>query len=322
VFEGDRRVTHGKLSIRMTEAVGTTAYQLIITPQQGTLPLPVPDHYEAQYAGLSGSARVSYGTPDSPRGSFVEGYAGSSSASTCFIVTAQEDRFYDIQLHYCALQIRGEPAAVPVRVTLNGAKLKDIDLPLTDVWDAWSESILCVFLQAGINRIAFDAPGAENDVEIWIAGIDVAPGSGPALAYEAEAKENTLAGTALVQSHPAASGGKCVTNIGGGAGSYLQFNDITAPEDGTYIMVVSFANAEFRGGHAYNSQVVDRCAEISVNGSAAQKVYFRNTFAWDHYQTRVVEVDLRAGQNTIRFCNSGADSYAPNIDRIVLFCEK
>jgi hypothetical protein len=79
-------------------------------------------------------------------------------------------------------------------------------------------------------------------------------------------------------------------------------------------MVVYFANAENKGSHDYNVQVVDRYADISVNGGSAKKVYFRNTFAWNMYQTTMIDVNLNAGNNTIQFANSSA--YAPNIDKI------
>ena len=81
-------------------------------------------------------------------------------------------------------------------------------------------------------------------------------------------------------------------------------------------MVVYFANAEFRGGHTYNSQVVDRHAYIRVNGEAAQKVYFRNTFFWANYQSRIVDVTLRAGSNAIQFFNDDPDDNIPNIAKI------
>jgi len=79
-------------------------------------------------------------------------------------------------------------------------------------------------------------------------------------------------------------------------------------------MVVYFANAENKGSHDYNAQVVDRYADISVNGGTAKRVYFRNTFAWNAYQTTVIDVNLKAGNNTIQFSNSAA--YAPHIDKI------
>ncbi len=114
----------------------------------------------------------------------------------------------------------------------------------------------------------------------------------------------------------AASNCKYVGEIGNGEGNALTFNDIHVSTGGVYRMIVYFANAEFRGGHTYNSQVVDRYAEIRVNGAAPQKVYFRNTFDWHNYQSRALDVELKAGNNTIAFSNSTCCAYAPHIDRI------
>jgi hypothetical protein len=135
-------------------------------------------------------------------------------------------------------------------------------------------------------------------------------------AYEAESAQNTLGGTAVVIKDPAASSGKYVGGIGNGEANFLEFNEIHVPQNGLYRMAVHFSNAEFRGGHSYNSQVVDLQAEIQVNGGGIQRIYFRNTFAWDNYQTRVVDVMLQAGKNTIKFFNGDLDAYAPRIDKI------
>jgi hypothetical protein len=107
-----------------------------------------------------------------------------------------------------------------------------------------------------------------------------------------------------------------VGGIGNSAANFLEFKDILVPQSGLYRTVVHFANAEFRGGHSYNSQVVDLYADIRVNNSSTQRVYFRNTFAWDNYQTRVVDVMLQTGRNSIRFFNGDPDEYAPRIDKI------
>jgi hypothetical protein len=61
---------------------------------------------------------------------------------------------------------------------------------------------------------------------------------------------------------------------------------------------------------------VDLAADIRVNGDSTQRVYFRNTFDWDNYQTRVVNVMLQSGNNTIRFSNDDPYTYAPRIDKI------
>ena len=109
-------------------------------------------------------------------------------------------------------------------------------------------------------------------------------------------------------------GGRTVGDIGNGAANSLQFNAVRAPTAGLYRMVVHFANAEHKGSHDYNIQVVDRYADIRVNDDPAKRVYFRNTFGWDVYRTTVVDVELKAGSNTIKFSNDAA--YAPQIDKI------
>ena len=134
--------------------------------------------------------------------------------------------------------------------------------------------------------------------------------------YEAESALNTLDGTAIGIDDPTASGGKYVGGIGNSAANFLEFKDILVTQSGPYRMVVHFANAEFRGGHSYNSQVVDLSADIRVNDNSTHRIYFRNTFAWDNYQTRVVDVLLQTGKNTIRFFNSDPHGYAPRIDKI------
>jgi hypothetical protein len=149
-----------------------------------------------------------------------------------------------------------------------------------------------------------------------VLGLEISSKSGFVDVYEAKSVQNTLGGTAIVVDDPTASGGKYVGGIGKGAANFLEFNDILVTQSGLYRMVVHFANAEFRGGHSYNSQVVDLSADIQVNGSSPQRVYFRNTFAWDNVQTRVVDVMLQTGRNSIRFFNDGPDQSAPRIDKI------
>ena len=48
---------------------------------------------------------------------------------------------------------------------------------------------------------------------------------------------------------PAASGGKYVGALGNREANSLEFGDIIVPQNGNYLMVVYFANADFRGGH-------------------------------------------------------------------------
>jgi hypothetical protein len=145
--------------------------------------------------------------------------------------------------------------------------------------------------------------------------VDVAASSGTITSYEAEASANTLSGTARRGSNTGASGGQHVGFIGAGAGNSLRFNNVTVPTAGRYRVVVAYANAEVVGNHQYNNNIVDRGADISVNGGTSRRVYFRNTLSWTTFRTTVVDVDLVAGANTITFGNS-ASGYAPDIDLI------
>ena len=107
-----------------------------------------------------------------------------------------------------------------------------------------------MFLTAGINRIAYGAlsNGLSNGVAIDYIDVTPAAGSG-------------------------APGGTAVGFIGQGAANYLQFNSVSVPTTGMYRMLVTFANDEIYSGNS-NSNPVFRFAQISVNGGAAQKVYF------------------------------------------------
>jgi hypothetical protein len=96
----------------------------------------------------------------------------------------------------------------------------------------------------------------------------------------------------------------------------LQVKGIKAGKAGTYRMVVFYANADKMGNHQYNVNVIDRSFDIAVNGGAAKRVYFRNNFSWSAFKGKVVDVELRAGDNAVEFLN--AEGAGPIVDRIEL----
>ena len=171
-------------------------------------------------------------------------------------------------------------------------------------------------MPAGISRIEYNAYTSDDSDAVNLDYLDVAATSGTVTAYEAESAANTRSGTAAVVADTAASGGNYVGWLGAGAANTLRFNNVSVATAGRYRMVVGYANGELGAGATnYNSNIVDRYAEISVNGGTSKKVYFRNTLGWSNYWTTVVDVDLVAGSNTITFGNSST-GYAPNLDRI------
>ncbi|NUS00933.1 MAG: carbohydrate-binding protein [Nonomuraea sp.] len=316
VHEGDYAVSGGQIAVPLTGLNGAAAYQLVVTPDKDLSPVSSATRYEAEYAVLGGTAKVTYGSNTGYSGtSFAEGYGASGDASTGFVVTAPADGYYDVALRYSAGPFGGAPADRSIRLRLNGSPLTELALPGTPTWNDWNTVSRKVFLAAGINRIAVEAYTGDDRDAVNVDHLDVTPASGTVTAYEAESGANTRTGTAAVGSNGAASGGAYVGWIGAGAANTLRFGNVTVPAAGRYRMVVTYANGELgEGATNYNSNIVDRYADISVNGGTAKRSYFRNTLGWSNFRTTVVDVDLRAGANTITFAN--AARFAPDLDRI------
>jgi hypothetical protein len=315
VKEGDFTAVNGQVTVPLTGLKGQSAYQVIVTPDKD-LTATSTGRYQAEYAAIGGTAKVTYGSGTGYSGTyFTEGYGASTTASTNFTVTAPTDGYYNLSLRYSAGPYTGAPANRSIRLRVNGTDLTDVALPGTADWNTWKTATTKVYLPAGISRIDYRAYATDDRDAVNLDYLDVAATTGTVTAYESESAANTLTGTAAVVSDAAASGGKYVGWLGAGAANTLRFNGVSAPAAGRYRLVVGYANAEVVGEHDYNTNIVDRYAEISVNGGAARKVFFRNTLGWSSYWTTVVDVDLAAGTNTITFGNASS-GYAPNIDRI------
>ena len=315
--EADYPVTNGQITVPLTGLKGSSAYQVIVTPNKDLTTVSSSTRYEAEYARLSGSAAVTYGANTGYSGtSFAEGYGGSTTASTKFVVTAPSNGYYNLGLRYSAGPYTGAPTDRATRLSLNGATLTDLTLPGTADWNTWKTATAKVFLNAGINRIDINAFSTDDRDAINVDYLDVAATTGTITSYEAESSTNTRSGAAAVGSNTAASGGAYVGFVGAGAANTLRFNGITAATAGRYRVIVTYANGELGDGATnYNSNIVDRFADISSSAGAQGRSYFRNTLGWSNFRTTVVNVNLVAGSNTITFANSTA-GYAPDIDRI------
>lgn len=129
------------------------------------------------------------------------------------------------------------------------------------------------------------------------------------------------------------SDGKVVEGFRGGMDNELSF-EVEAPEAGNYIMSIYYANDEpapamrTQDGnnyvHPYNIDLVERYAQIRVNGGETKTVYFRNTFCWDVFKNVVIDVELEEGANTIRITNDNSykfsevqDDFTPRFDKFV-----
>jgi hypothetical protein len=126
---------------------------------------------------------------------------------------------------------------------------------------------------------------------------------------EAEARGNTLTGSAFVDRYPGASGGSIVRNLGDwglreGPGT-LRFNGIDVPVDGTYTLTFAHVNID-------NER--SRTAVIAVDGRDPLLVTVVGSSTC--CRLTAVKVELAKGENSIAFSNRS--NHAPSIDKITL----
>ncbi len=153
------------------------------------------------------------------------------------------------------------------------------------------------FLVGGINKV--EVVGRSGTLAVD--RVAVGASENVLAAQTIEAESGTLAGTATTQNLSLASGGTAVVGVGGapGNGNTLT-NTVTVAEAGTYAMTVRYSNEEQSPASHYNPDPVARRADVSVNGGAVQKVLFPQSYNANQFWELTVEVELQAGENTIR----------------------
>ncbi|MBA4865825.1 cellulosome protein [Streptomyces sp. PSKA54] len=241
--------------------------------------------YEATLADVSGNvSNVSYDYGDSSgtgTGALVLGSGGKA----VFDVYAPRDGYFTVTSR----------ASAAVQLSLHGETVA-----------AAPNRALKLYLVAGNNRITATGQAALRSLDVTGSG-----STSGTLTYEgAQAK---LAGGARLVDSAYASSGTYIGWLGNSASSTATFT-VDAPRTGKYVLVVQYSHNDRRdNGHAYNTDIMSRTADITVGGRT-QTVTFKNTWSWDDYWTLGVPVELKEGSNSVTFGNASA--WAPNIDRI------
>ncbi|UOQ44049.1 carbohydrate-binding protein [Halobacillus salinarum] len=275
--------------------------------------IPDTHRYEGEYAELKGKSRIETKNDNYSGTGYLD--LSQDKSSVMFVVNVEKNGYYETNLRYSTS--RGNSK---VDYYIDRKKVKELKLDRTGSKDDWETHSVIRYLKAGINLI--ELKNAKHNLNIDYLNVKEAPNAakGSISVIEAEDKGNTIAGAAKVQENPYASGDKHVGFIGKGAENYLQFNNITVPKSGKYKLVVHYSNNEQKGNHSYNANLVERHAEISVNKQDAERIYFKNTYSWETFRSIVLDVDLKKGNNTIRFNNDTMspdyEQYAPDIDKI------
>jgi hypothetical protein len=300
IQEGNYTESGGDITVSVPSTKSGSAYYMIVTPNKSTSNVNSSTKYEAEYADLFNGATAEYGGNTGYSGTyFVQGYTNSNGAATEFDVQANPSGgfggYYNLDLRYSAPN-----GASSVNLYLNGSDIETVNLPATANANTWSDATVTVFLLNGINRIAYVGNGSSNGIQLDY--LNITSGSGTTTQYEATATANTLGGAAVRQNNSSAPGnGTQVGYVGSGSANYLQFNDVNVPSSGTYRMTVYYASDEiYTGSHAGQ---VFRYMDLSVNGGASTQLYYDVTYNWDTFLPMEFDVNLNAGNNTIRFSN-------------------
>ncbi|WP_037680117.1 CBM35 domain-containing protein [Streptomyces griseus] len=242
--------------------------------------------YEATLADISGRPSYDY---SSSAGVGTGALVLRSGDKAVFDVYAPRDGYYTVVPR----------ASAALQLALHGEKVA-----------AAPGRTLRLYLVAGNNRVAVTARHAA------VRSLDVSGDGSDTGTLSYEGASATLAGGAKLVGSAHASSGSYIGWLGNSADSTAEFT-VNAPRPGRYLLVVHYAHNDRRdNGHAYNTDIMSRTADIAVGSGAPRKVTFKNTWSWDDYWTVGVPVDLVRGSNTVTFGN--ATAWAPNIDRIEL----
>lgn len=258
-----------------------------------------------------------------------------------FFVNVPRDGYYKIDS-------KGSGSAVLSRSAVKFAENAKAESEMSSVWkklmtvELGKEGTGTIYLTAGMNKLRLQGEGLAvdqiiftEDTEKTKQNVTVIEAEDCGLTgTEAEDGYNYLRGSSAVPTvieNGYASGDKVVEGFRGGKDNALTLK-VNVHSAGDYKLSVVYANNEPApvmkkqdGGnyvHPYNTDLVERYAQISVNGGAPQTVYFRNTFSWDVFKNVVIDVALEEGENVITFTNDNSykfsevqDDFTPRFDK-------
>jgi hypothetical protein len=284
---------------------------------------PVTHHYQAELAQPSGDVTFDY---DHPEQSGAGSVTVKPGGEVLFAVYAEADGYYDLGFRH---RSPGRLGSTVGQISLDRRTVDGAVLTAARGTPFWTTESHRLYLSAGVNRVAV-APTGRTPIRLDRVGVTRATsGNRPVQAIEAE--DALLAGSASVQSHGYASGGRYVGWVGQGPENRVTI-EVEAAQAGEQILVVHYANDERDVGHPYNTDIISRPIDISVNGGDPTRHWFKNTWSWGNWWARGVPVMLEAGVNTIALYNDPANGataddcpspclpvldseWAPNLDR-------
>ncbi|WP_026684700.1 hypothetical protein [Heyndrickxia coagulans] len=274
---------------------------------------------QAEFADYDGELRRGDSQSGFEGAGYVTGYHDysrrnsnrSSDPKTRFVMSVQKDGMYDVTIRYFA-QNTG-------KLSVDHDRKNVLNLPVKQSRGKWQKIKLRMFLREGINLIDIKSTAKLNLDYLNAQYVNDDP------IYFVEAENARLVGKPADGDPPFirsdvyakyTSGGKYVNGITSydGKKRYLELPNVKVPKSGRYKLVIRYANGEYSGTHSYNNNVVERYAQISVNGGKPETIYFKNTISWQQFNSVTVDVNLHKGKNSIKLYNNntyngGANPY-------------
>ncbi|PWV98539.1 carbohydrate binding protein with CBM6 domain [Paenibacillus cellulosilyticus] len=248
--------------------------------------------------------------PNGQEGSYAWIDHNSADSRITYEITAAEAGTYQFAFRYTAGTV-GTAKARTLAVDVNDqVHVDDLTLPDTGTWNTWFTAYETLDLQAGLNTVTLRSEAAQNGMcldyfHVWETAVEPAPTT----RYEAE---NADINRAIVWESTQASEGKYIGNIDYDD-SYVQFNQVHVDTAGTYGVTIGYANGTG----------ADSTHNLVINDTPAGTVTYPATGGWmnttpynDFGQKKTINVELQAGDNTIRLVKGTGYAEVDYIDLI------
>ncbi|GAB3279444.1 carbohydrate-binding protein [Kineosporia babensis] len=232
----------------------------------------------------------------------------SGKARSDLYVTAMDTGYYDVDVAYRTKK----PS--DVRVTVNGRERAKLSAKQSGSW----KSTVRLRLVEGINEIELRSPSGVLIDTLTTTRVRKSDASQVVLEAEDARLEGQASVTELAASVGSnASGRGYVGYVGNGTENAVVFDRVKGyDQPGDYDVAITYANAELKGDHQYNPQVVDRRAELQEGTRPIGHGYFRYTYDWNSFSQRSIAVTLKTANQPLRLTSS--QGWAPNIDKVTV----
>jgi Carbohydrate binding module (family 35)/Carbohydrate binding module (family 6) len=257
--------------------------------------------YEAESAALSGGAAVASDHTGYTGAGFVAGYTDGNkgTAATTFTVDAGPAGTTTATLRYA----NGTGSTMSLSLYVNGARLRQIRLPVTGDWNSWSTETETVALNAGSNTVAyrFDSTDLGN---VNLDNLTVTPVS----PYEAESAALS-GGAAVASDHTGYTGAGFVAGYtDGNKGTAATTFTVSTAMAGSTALTLRYANGT---GSTMS-------LSLYVNGAKLRQIQLPVTGDWNAWSTESETVALNAGSNTVVYRFDSTDLGNVNLDNIAV----